>query len=98
MFIGIVTLDIIIHGSSSLKDKRRVMQSLKVRLRKSFNVSVTEVDNQELWQRSTLGISLVATTEPATRSIINSINDFMMRSTDFEIINKQIDIYKPDSS
>ncbi len=98
MFIGIVTLDIIIHGSSSLKDKRRVMQSLKVRLRKSFNVSVTEVDNQELWQRSTLGISLVATTESATRSIINSINDFMMRSADFEIINKQIDIYKPTSS
>ncbi len=72
------------------------MQSLKVRLRKGFNVSVTEVDSQELWQMSAIGISFVATTEPATRSIIQSIIKFIMNSTDVEIIEKQVDIYKPE--
>jgi len=44
----------------SLKEKRMVLRSLKDRLRDHFNVSVAEVEHQDLWQRTTLGIVGIA--------------------------------------
>ena len=51
--IALLTLDIHIPHAQSLKDKRMVVRRLKDRLRSKFNVSVSETDHQELWQRAT---------------------------------------------
>ncbi|HEV2388909.1 MAG TPA: DUF503 domain-containing protein [Candidatus Acidoferrales bacterium] len=60
MPIGCLTLDIHLPESRSLKDKRHVIQSLKDRLRHRFNVSVAELDHQDLWQRSVVGIVAIS--------------------------------------
>jgi len=46
--------------SQSLKDKRRVLKSLKDRLRGRHNISIAEVDGQDVWQHAVLGIASVA--------------------------------------
>ena len=56
MPIGLVTLEIFIPDAQSLKDKRQVIRSLKDRLRGHFNVAVAELDHQDLWQRSVIGV------------------------------------------
>jgi len=56
MPIGLLTLEIHIPDARSLKDKRQVLRSLKDRLRGQFNVAVAELDHQETWQRSTVGV------------------------------------------
>lgn len=56
MPIGLVTLEIHIPEAQSLKDKRQVLRSLKDRLRGHFNVAVAELDHQDLWQRSVIGV------------------------------------------
>jgi uncharacterized protein YlxP (DUF503 family) len=56
MPIGLLTLEIHIPDARSLKDKRQVLRSLKDRLRARFNVAVAELDHQETWQRSEVGI------------------------------------------
>lgn len=56
MPIGLVTLEIHIPDAHSLKDKRQVLRSLKDRLRGHFNVAVAELDHQDLWQRSVIGV------------------------------------------
>ena len=56
MPIGLVTLEIHIPDARSLKDKRQVLRSLKDRLRGHFNVAVAELDHQDLWQRSVVGV------------------------------------------
>ena len=56
MAIGLVTLEIHIADAHSLKDKRQVLRSLKDRLREHFNVAVAELDHQDLWQRSVVGV------------------------------------------
>ncbi|MHB8754136.1 MAG: DUF503 domain-containing protein [Candidatus Acidiferrales bacterium] len=56
MPIGLVTLEIHIPDARSLKDKRQVLRSLKDRLRGHFNVAVAELDYQDLWQRSVVGV------------------------------------------
>lgn len=56
MPIGLVTLEIHLADAQSLKDKRQVLRSLKDRLRGHFNVAVAELDHQDLWQRSVVGV------------------------------------------
>ena len=58
--IGVLTLEVRIENSHSLKDKRHVVQGLKERLRGKFNVSVAEIDCQDLWQRAVVAVVTVS--------------------------------------
>ncbi|MER3425034.1 MAG: DUF503 domain-containing protein [Nitrospiraceae bacterium] len=60
MIVGLCTVELYLPDSHSLKAKRQALLSLKDRLRDKFNVSVAEVDEQELWQKAILGIACVA--------------------------------------
>jgi uncharacterized protein YlxP (DUF503 family) len=60
MIVGLCTVELFIADSQSLKDKRQVLHSLKDRLRGKFNLSVAEVDGQDLWQKAVLGMACVA--------------------------------------
>ncbi len=61
--IALLTLDIHIPHAQSLKEKRMVVRRLKDRLRSKFNVSVAEVDHQDLWQRSQVSVVIVGPDE-----------------------------------
>src|SRR6202158_4510528 len=56
MPIGLLTLEIYIPEAHSLKDKRQVLRSLKDRLRGKVNVAVAELEGQDSWQRSVVGV------------------------------------------
>ncbi len=58
--IGVLTLDLQIEHSHSLKDKRQVVRSLKDRLRSKFNVSTAEIDHQDSWQRAVVAVVTVS--------------------------------------
>jgi len=64
MVVGILQLRLMIRDAQSLKDKRRIVKSLRDRIRNRFNVSVSEVDSLDQRQQATLGIAL-ATNDPA---------------------------------
>ncbi len=61
MVVGVAVWELHLADCRSLKDKRRVVKSLKDRLRSRFNVSVAETGHQELWQRAELACGVVAT-------------------------------------
>jgi uncharacterized protein YlxP (DUF503 family) len=60
MPIALLTLELHIEAAQSLKDKRRVLRSLKDRLRSSFNVSVAELEPCSLWNRATVGVVAIS--------------------------------------
>ncbi len=60
MVVGVCTIELWIPESQSLKDKRQVLHSVKDRLRGKFNLSIAEVDGQDLWQKAVLGMACVA--------------------------------------
>ena len=60
IIVGLCTVELFIPESQSLKDKRQVLLSLKDRLREKFNLSVAEVDGQDLWQKAVVGMACVA--------------------------------------
>jgi len=59
MVVKLLTVDLFLPGCTSLKDKRFVLTSLKTRLRRRFNVAVSEVDFQDKWQRCRLAVVTV---------------------------------------
>lgn len=58
--IGVLTLELRLENSHSLKDKRHHVKGLKDRLRSRLNVSVAEIDYQDLWQRALLAVVTVS--------------------------------------
>jgi hypothetical protein len=71
--IALLTVDLQIHGNSSLKGKRKVVKSITTRLRNKFNVSVAEVDFQDKWQRCRLGVSAVSNDKRLVDSQLNQV-------------------------
>lgn len=62
MVIGLLTLELYVPGAGSLKDKRMVLRRIKDRLKK-FNVAVSEIDHQDLWQRAALAVVTVSSNQ-----------------------------------
>ncbi len=60
MVVGLLSVELYLAGSQSLKDKRMVLRALKDRLRK-FNVAIAEIEYHDVWQRAALGIVTIAT-------------------------------------
>lgn len=72
--------------SSSLKEKRKTIHGIISRVRKRFNVSISEVEFHDLWQRSSLGFSAVSQNSSELELIINSVKEtFLNYSVDTEI-------------
>lgn len=60
MVVGVARWELHLGDCHSLKDKRRVVKSLKDRLTSRFSVSAAEVEHQELWQRAALAAAVVS--------------------------------------
>jgi len=71
--IGVITLELRLDSSHSLKDKRHVVRSLKDRLRHRYNVAVAEIDYQELWQRGLLAAVTVASSRSLAEKTLRSV-------------------------
>ena len=70
---GLLTLEIELPYAHSLKEKRAVVQKLLGRLRARFNVAVAEMDHQEAWQRTTLGVVSVSSSQPLLDSSLRKV-------------------------
>jgi uncharacterized protein YlxP (DUF503 family) len=90
--IALLTLDVHIPEAHSLKDKRMVVRRLKDRLRSNFNVSVSEVEHQELWQRSQISVVTVGSDDSSVRQTLEHALRDAERSTAECIIQGTIEI------
>jgi len=73
--IGVLTLELRLENSHSLKDKRHVVKSLRDRLRNKFNVSVAEIDCQDLWQRAVVAAVTVSSDKVQAERVLQSVED-----------------------
>lgn len=69
-----VEVEFIIHTAHSLKEKRAVLQRMTTRTKQKFNVSVAEIDHQDVWQRTRLALVNVASSkEAAEREMFRAV-------------------------
>ena len=86
MKVGILRVEFVVPGPSSLKEKRRVVKSLKERLRSRFNVSAAEVDHQDLWQRTDLGVAVVSGSPGHVDRMLTAVQIDLDRRAEIEIL------------
>jgi len=72
MTVALLTLELYLPMSQSLKDKRMVLRRLKDRVG-AMNVAVAEVAHQDLWQRAGLGIVTVASSNDVAEQTLSAV-------------------------
>jgi len=93
MNTGICRIQLHLPENQSLKDKRRILKSLISRLRNQYNISVAEVDDHDLWQLATLGISCVSNHDQHVDETITNITKFIAQNyPELEIVNEEMEI------
>ncbi len=92
MIVGILTVELFLGESGSLKEKRRHIKSLIARLHNRYNVSVAEVDRQDNWQRATLGIAAVSNRSMHLDQILAEVVNFIAAQRGLEIVHYQTEI------
>jgi uncharacterized protein YlxP (DUF503 family) len=90
MTVALLSVELHLSASRSLKDKRMVLRRLKDRL-KPFNVAVAEVAHQDLWQRAGLAIVTVATSDDMAEQTLSSAMDEIDRLEPGLVTSRQVD-------
>lgn len=92
MHIGIVQLELRVPQAQSLKDKRRVIRSLKDRIANKHNVSIAEVGALDEHRRSIIGIAMVANDKRFVESALSKLVDFVRMSADAVLDDYRIEM------
>lgn len=92
MLIGVCTIDLHLPESGSLKNKRYILKSLKERIKKKFNVSISEIDYLDLWQRSLLGVAVVTRDAQFANKVLSKVVDFIRSETRVVLIDYTLEM------
>lgn len=77
MFVGVLRLTLHLPEPGSLKSKRHLIRSAIDRVRARFNVSIAEVAENDLWQRSVVGVSAVGNDHAFVNEVLDKVADFV---------------------
>ncbi len=92
MIVGAAIVEIRIHGSHSLKQRRGVVRSIAQRVSNRFNLSIADVGGQDTWQRAELGLCSAGTDRQRVRSLIETAVSFIEELHLAEIIAVDIEV------
>lgn len=77
MVVGVLNLTLYLPENHSLKGKRAVLRSIKARVRTKFNVSIAEVDQNDVWQTAVLGVAQVGNDRDHVDRSLREVSDFV---------------------
>ena len=92
MIIGVCTLEIMIYGANSLKEKRQVIKSILGRIKSRYNVSIAEIGLNEVWRSGIIGIACVSNDSIHAGQMLSNVMKFIERDSRVEIIKHNIEM------
>lgn len=92
MIVGLCTVELHFPDAQSLKSKRKVLVSLKTKLQNQFNISIAETDENDLWQKATLGIVSVANETARVNQTLDHVLNVIRGNPSLELLRSQIEI------
>ena len=93
MIVGTLKIRLVLRESHSLKDKRRVLKSLKDTLSNKFNISVAETDEQDVWQTAEIGIAAVGSDGSFVQSVLTNVVNYVRFFGGVELVDSQQELY-----
>ena len=93
MNIGALVVRLRMPENHSLKDKRKTVKSIIAQVRNKFNVSIAELDDHDLWQVATLGITCVSNDGRHSNEVLSHVVDYIERiRSDAEVLDYEIEM------
>lgn len=92
MIIGTCTIELFLPENGSLKDKRQILKSLKDRVKRRFNVSIAEVEDQDLWQKAVLGIACVGNRKDHVHSMLDKVIGTIRGTPQVEVVDYRLEM------
>ena len=92
MVVGILNIKLMIRDSHSLKDKRRVIKSLKDRLRQKYNVSLSELGAQNNHKQCVLAVAMVGNERQYVNSVLSSLVNSFRQFPRVELIDYSLEL------
>jgi uncharacterized protein YlxP (DUF503 family) len=92
MVIGAARVELHVHASHSLKEKRSVVRSIVRRIRNEFNVAVAEVGGQDTWQWAVLGLAAVGHDRGGVRAVLERVIDFVEALHLAEVTDQSVEV------
>lgn len=92
MVVGLCTVEIYLDGAMSLKEKRQILKSVLEKIKRRFNVSAAELDQHDLWQRSTVAFACVSNSSRRSHQILSAVIEFLEKHGRIQIISCQIEM------
>ncbi|MGB9824766.1 MAG: DUF503 domain-containing protein [Candidatus Hydrothermia bacterium] len=90
MIIGVLIVDLYLPTCNSLKEKRSILKRIKDRVRDTFNVSISEIDDQDVWRRAQLGVACISNNGKDANSILSKVVNFIESTDLVEILDYKI--------
>lgn len=92
MVVGILSVRLHIPESRSLKDKRQVIKSLLAKIRNKFNVSAAEIDDNDLWQQTVIGIAAIGNEKKFVNGVLDQVLNQIRSVPLAQLVDFQIEI------
>jgi len=93
MIVGVCRISLRMPGNMSLKDKRRVLKSIKTQAKNRFDVVIAEVEDQDLWQMATLGICCISNDSRYANEVLSKAVNFITNGRfEVEALDHKIEI------
>jgi uncharacterized protein YlxP (DUF503 family) len=92
MIVGAAAVELHVHGSQSLKQKRGVIRSIAQRVRNRFQLSVAEVGGQDTWQRAVLGLAAAGSDPVRIRGVLEKAARFIEETHLAEVVSVDVEI------
>ena len=80
MIVGVLTVDLLIADSNSLKDKRQVVKSLLDGIRNKYKVSAAELDQLDTWRRAVIGVACISNDKSVANGLLSKVLDGIERN------------------
>jgi len=92
MVVGVLQMRLMLRDARSLKDKRRIVRSLRDRIRNRFNVSVAEVDGLDRRQQTVLGIAMATNDRVFADQVLAKIVDLVRAAPGADLVDYETEI------
>jgi uncharacterized protein YlxP (DUF503 family) len=93
MAIGILTLELQLPGCRSLKEKRSRLKPLIARLHREFNLSVAEIDRQDVWDEAIIGCAVISNDHQFADSSLHTVKHWLNQNwPDVLLLDDHIEI------
>lgn len=89
--VCVISIELVIPMSHSLKDKRKQIKSIKEKIKNKFNASVAEIDGLDEWQRSVIGVCMISNDQRYLQKQYSAIEELVLEAREVELLNMNIE-------